>query len=383
VIAALLLSAAVAGPVQAAPAPAAADFGALSRQAAAARDAGKLDEAASLYRRALALRPAWDEGQWYLGTVLYEGKKAVDCEQAFARFVELLPQAGPGWALRGMCAFDAGQHAAAATHLEKSLQLGLGGNEELLRATRRRLALALLRSGQFERAVEGYTNLARTNPETAPGLLEEIGLLLLRAPMLPADIPQERLPFVRQVGRAGYLHLALRGEEAKQAYAELVAQHPKEPWLHYAYGVFLLRSDSELALAELRRELEVQPDNVMAQLEIAYELILRGDHAGARPYAEKAVALAPQLFAAQNALGRALVETGSLQQGIRHLEEAARLAPESPEMFFALGRAYARAGRQEDAARARARFAELDRQRREKKVGERDPGRPPAAEEPR
>ena len=37
------------------------------------------------------------------------------------------------------------------------------------------------------------------------------------------------------------------------------------------------------------------------------------------------------------------------------------VAPESPEMHFALGRAYARAGRVEDAARARATFAELDR----------------------
>jgi hypothetical protein len=38
-------------------------------------------------------------------------------------------------------------------------------------------------------------------------------------------------------------------------------------------------------------------------------------------------------------------------------------------MHFALARAYAKAGRKEDAARARATFAELDKKRREKREG--------------
>jgi predicted Zn-dependent protease len=63
------------------------------------------------------------------------------------------------------------------------------------------------------------------------------------------------------------------------------------------------------------------------------------------------------------------VETGALERGIVELETAARLAPESPEMFFALARAYTKAGRKEDATRARATFAELDRKRREKREG--------------
>ena len=62
-------------------------------------------------------------------------------------------------------------------------------------------------------------------------------------------------------------------------------------------------------------------------------------------------------------LGRALVETGSLEPGIVELETAVTLAPDSPEMHFALARAYAKAGRKDDAARARATFAELDRKR--------------------
>ena len=76
------------------------------------------------------------------------------------------------------------------------------------------------------------------------------------------------------------------------------------------------------------------------------------------------MALAPGLFAAHNALGRALVERGEIERGTSELETAARLAPDSPEMHFSLARAYAKAGRKEDAEKERATFAELERKRR-------------------
>lgn len=369
----LLLAAVLASPAPSSPDDGSEEaFSALARRAAVAREAMRIEEAIGLYGEAVALRPAWDEGHWYLGTLLYEAGRNPECTDAFARFLELKPAAGPGWVLRGLCEFGKGDHSTAAEHLEKGLGLGLGGNEELLRAARGRLPLALLKTGQFERAVEGFTHLARTSSE-APELVEAIGLLLLRTPALPSEVPDGRRALVREVGHAGYLHLALRGEEAAKAYAAVVAAHPDEPWVHYAYGVFLLRTDSDMAIAQLRRELEIQPDNVMAHLEIAFELIVRGEFARARPHAEKAVALAPSLFAARNALGRVLLETGEIREAIFHLEEAVRLAPESPEMHFALARAYTKAGRTEDAARARATFAELDRRRREQRRGAAEP----------
>lgn len=350
-------------------AAAAMDFDALSREARTAREAGRTDEAVDLYRRALELRSDWDEGWWYLGSLHYENGRGMDARQAFSRFVELKPDSGPGWTLRGLSSSLAGDPATAILDLEKGLELGLGGNAELVQAGRHQLALAFVKTGQFERAVAPFTVLARTSPE-APWLVDAIGLMVLRNPSMPSEVPVERRELLRAAGRAGYLHLSLRGEEAAKAYATLVAAYPGEPWVHYAHGVFLLRSDSERALAELRREVELKPDNVMAQLEIAFELILRGEYALARPAAERAADLAPTLFAARNALGRVLVELGELERGILELEEAVRLAPESPEVHFALGRAYSKAGRAEDAARERATFAALDRERREKRAAQ-------------
>jgi tetratricopeptide (TPR) repeat protein len=340
------------------------DFATLSRQATEAREADRVDEAMDLYARALELRPAWDEGWWYLGTLRYTTGHFSEALSAFDRFTKLKPDISAGWVLLGINEREVGDYALAVEHIQKGLDMGLGG--PLKEEAWHQQALALIKTEQFERAVEPLTLLARVAPETRPGLVPTIGALILRKPLLPSEVPEDERELVAAAGRAGYLDLALRGEEAAPAFEALVEAFPEAPWVHYAQGVFLLRSGNAGGLAALRRELEVKPDNVMACLEIAFELILRGEYEEARPFAEKGVALAPHLFAAQNALGRVLVETGEVDEGIAHLEEAVRLAPESPEMHFALGRAYARAGRTEDAARARATFAELEAKRRER-----------------
>lgn len=337
-------------------------FEEVSRKAAEAREGGKVPEAMRLYQKAVRMRPKWDEGWWYLATLQYEGDRFVEARESFRRFLALKPDAGPAWALRGLCDYRVGDFAAALEHLNKGLALGAGA-PEILRVVRYHQALLFVRAGQFELAVLPLTLLARSQPESL-GLIEPIGLMLLRKPLFPSDIPETQQTLVRQTGRAGYLHLARKGTEAAQAFAELVAAHPAEPWVHYVRGVFLMSSDADKGLAELRRETELQPQEVYPHLEIAFELLRRGDNAGARASAETAVKLAPGLFAARNALGRALVELGEIEPGISELEEAARLAPDSPEMHFSLARAYQKAGRTAEAEKARATFTELDRKRR-------------------
>jgi tetratricopeptide (TPR) repeat protein len=344
----------------AAPAP---SFEDLARRASEARQGNRIAEATKLYREAVALQPRWDEGWWYLATLLYEADQYAEAREAFTRFLELKPEAGPGWILRGLCDFRVADYDGAHAHLEKGLALGAGGQGEIRRVARHHQALLLVRAGQFELATHPLTLLARNGAESDE-LTDVIGLMMLRLPLLPADIPPARRDLVRRVGRAGYLHLARRGEAAQRAFEEVVAAFPSEPWIHYAYGVSLLTSDPDKGLAALRRETELQPDAVFAHLEIAFELLRREDHAGARTAAERAVALAPGLFAAQNALGRALVELGEIERGTAALEAAARLAPDSPEMHYSLARAYAKAGRTQDAERERAIFRELDQKRR-------------------
>jgi tetratricopeptide (TPR) repeat protein len=333
-------------------------FDVLARTAAEAREAGRLDDAVAAYRRAVRLRPAWDEGWWYLATALYEQQQDATARDAFTRFLALKPDTGRAFALRGLCEFRLREYDRALADLRKAQTLGIGGNLELTRSAWYHTAILLLRNGQFELAVEPLTMLARSEPESA-SLADAIGLLLLRRAFLPADIPPGSRDVVAAAGRAGYSWFGRAGAQADTRFRALVDRYPDAPNVHYAYGAFLLQSDSDKALLEFRREIAVNPQSPYPHLEIAFELLRRGDARAAGASAREAVRLEPDSPAARNALGRALVELGDLQAAIEELQTAVKLAPESPEMHFALANAYARAGRKQDAARERAIFTKL------------------------
>jgi len=65
-------------------------------RATRAREAVRLDEAASLYREAVGVRPDWAGGWRFLGSMAYERDRHEECRKTFERLVELDPQIGPG-----------------------------------------------------------------------------------------------------------------------------------------------------------------------------------------------------------------------------------------------------------------------------------------------
>src|SRR5882672_12711615 len=101
----LLLSAQSAAGDQTARPASGPSFETLSRQAAAARDANRLDDAVSLYKRALRIRPAWDEGWWNLGSITYDQDKFTECAPAFKRLTALKPDLAAAWIMSGLCEY--------------------------------------------------------------------------------------------------------------------------------------------------------------------------------------------------------------------------------------------------------------------------------------
>ena len=131
VLAFSLAARAAAQPASAArPAPPTAAFEELAGRADAARQAGRLDEAATLYRQGLVLKPRWAEGLFYLGTMAYDRDRFAECRDALRRLVAVEPKMGQAWALRGLCEFRLGAYAAAREHLETGLLLGLPPGED-------------------------------------------------------------------------------------------------------------------------------------------------------------------------------------------------------------------------------------------------------------
>ena len=334
-------------------------FATLSAEADAARQAGKSEEAAILYRRALRLKPEWKEGLWYLGGIEYSRDHYPACQEVMRRLVQVEPKGSPGWTMLGLCDEGAQDFPAALEHLRNGQMLGPGGSQEIDRAAKYHLALLFARSGAFEQALELYYALAKAGTPASEGLLEAAGLAALHNSATPEQLPAQAHESAYLAGKAFWDMVSGHAVAAQQDFTLLMAKYPDLPNVHFYYGSYLLTSDPDQGLAELEKELARSPKNVPALITAAVEHLRRGEAAKALPLARDAVQFEPQSFAAHTVLGRVLVESGDLAKGVTELEAARRLSPESPQPRIALAAVYARLGRSEEAARERKEFLRL------------------------
>jgi tetratricopeptide (TPR) repeat protein len=342
---------------QAKPAPA--SFDSLSKRAAEARDADRLEEAAALYTKALALQPRWIEGWWSLGTLEYDQDHYGKAERDFARLIALDPANGTAHAMLGLCQFELGKDALALKNLLDAARLGVVKDERLRVVALYHLGVLQLRAGKYGAAKETLGQLARDRVRTKE-LTTGLGLAALL--MKPQDAPPEGTPGASVVERAGEAEVLLTAnefEQAKQKYAELTSEFPEYPNLHFAFGRLLLEAhETDEAVREFQLELKRDPKNVNSMLEIAaaWQLV---DSQGGLAYAEEAVKLAPGLPFAHYIVGVLRLNTGNAAGAIPDLEIAQKSFPNEAGVYFSLGNAYARVGRKQEAAKARAEFARL------------------------
>ncbi|MGP8093944.1 MAG: tetratricopeptide repeat protein [Candidatus Sulfotelmatobacter sp.] len=324
----------------------------LIAQASAARMQNDLPRAIELYSRAVQVNPKWPDGWWFLGSLQYGTGKYVPARDALSHYIELIPSAGPAFALRGLCEFESGQYTEALADIRKGISLGAANqprNDQILRYHE---ALLETRLGNYASALKTYSVFAK-NGVTNPELLVAIGLAGLRMPMLPKNVGAERQPLVSAAGDAAFRFLAGDEQSATPAFQELFRLFPRAPNAHFLYGYLLFATNPDEALTEFRQELEIAPSNADADVMTAWALLLR-NHAGeALPYAQKAAQQESKLPSAQLVLGRSLLETGDLNGGMEHLEKALQLEPDNLETHLALAKAYSKSGRKEDARRER------------------------------
>jgi tetratricopeptide (TPR) repeat protein len=328
------------------------DFDELAQAASAAREQNDLPRAIQLYRRAVGLNPSWPDGWWYLGLLEYDTSAYAQAREAFSRFIELTPNAGPAIATRGLCEFEIGDYATALQDIQHGIALGAANapqNEKILRYHE---ALLLTRTGMFDAALKSYSSLLQL-VSASPELFVAMGLAGLRKPMLPGDILAGQQELYNLAGQAAYYFITGDQQRAQQTFEQLFAQYPSTPNAHYLYAYLLLAEDRDQVVAQLKQELQVNPSSEAALVLLAWTLLLHGDFSIALPYAEKAAEINPNLFMAQLVLGRSLVGTGEGKTGVEHLQRALQMQPNNLEIHLALANAYSKAGRKDDARRER------------------------------
>jgi len=333
---------------------------AFSKRGTAAREAHRLEDAADIYREAVRLHPKWTEGHWYLGTISYELGRYPVCQTELQEVVRVQTKNGAAWGFKGLCEFQLKKYPSALDDLTRAKRLGVGEDNEFLAVVGYHRAILLTRDGQFERALEELTGFVRGG-NTGVTIAEALGAAMLRRPVLPeALLPADR-DMVRLAGQAAIFGMGRMKDEAEQAFTGLVKRYPDTASVHYVYGRYLVRDRPDEALEQFKLELRISPDHALARLEIAQELIRRGETDEAAPYAEQAARLAPRNFIARRVLGQVKLDKGDVVGAIVELEAAVKLEPQSPSCHFTLAKAYQRAGRQADADRERAEFSRIEK----------------------
>jgi tetratricopeptide (TPR) repeat protein len=346
------------------------NFATLSAKANAARDADRLDEAATLYKQALALHPTWAEGWWSLGTIQYDTNNYAAAATSFEKLTALQPKNGMAHAMLGFCQFEIGLDSSALQHLEAATNLGISPDPELRRVLLYHEAVLLQRSGKFERAQSLLQQLCLEGT-MSPEIDSTLGMTLLR--MTAKAPPVAGTPdgsVVSGIGHAGCLVGQKKYEDAKTILNALNTQYPQFPNIHYASGLLLLDTgETQAAVTQFRQEINNDPKHVLARLKIAAAEYKVDSQAGI-PYAEEVVKTDPQIGLGHYLLGLLLLDTGDYQRAIPELEASRASFPNEAKLYFALGSAYALAGRTQDAARARATFQRLNQDQQKAKSGE-------------
>ena len=352
-----------------------------------AQKAGRNSEAIELYREALGKKPAWTEGWWDLGRLLYQARRLAEAREALHKVVLLEPRHVASWIVLGLCDYDLSDYEDALEHLQHARSFANFPNAQLQFAADYTTGLLLIHYGQFEAAGlvlfplggqaahdESYHQQMQRSGVSMPDLVAALGLVVLRLKILPREIPEGQHAMIAEAGWAGMLMGQGEAAKAREAFRELETQYPKQPNVHYAVGICLEESEPEAARAEFQKELEISPGHVPAMLNIAVIDHARGNDASAASFAGRAVSLAPESYPARALWGRVLLELGQPKAAIRELEAAVRLVPEAKESHYSLFRAYAADGQKANAARAMAEFQRLAKL---------DASAPPAPESPK
>ncbi|HWT65003.1 MAG TPA: tetratricopeptide repeat protein, partial [Terracidiphilus sp.] len=213
-----------------------AQFDALAKRAAEAREAGRADDAAKLYKRALALNPKWSEGWWSLGTLDYDADRFAEAQLEFEKVVALDPKQGTARAMLGLCEFEQGQAEKALKDIEAAKALGVLENTQLRDVVLYHEGLLLQRAGQFEGAKAALASLCLEGVRSGE-LAGAFGLVALRMrDAVPPSSTTEAGMVVQHVGRGACLSGAKQYEAAKTEFENVLRRAPHYPLVHYAYG---------------------------------------------------------------------------------------------------------------------------------------------------
>lgn len=204
------------------------DFESLARQATSAREQGNAEEAIRYYQQALQIHPEWEEGWWYVGTLLYERNQFADALPAFTKVTELDPKLGPAWSFLGLCAFETKDYPRALAALDRGRELGTEQVPSIGKVADYHLALLLIERGAFDRANALLTS-EFAHGQVTDQLKVALGLAFLRVPLLPDQVDPSQDGVVATGGNIAVLLAQNDRADAQSSCQQALKDYPQIP----------------------------------------------------------------------------------------------------------------------------------------------------------
>ena len=336
-------------------------FETIAKQADTARTQDRVPEAIRLYREGTHLRPSWNDGWWYLGSLLYDQDRFPEATAAFQHLSASTSHRGPAHAFLALCEYETGKYDEALAEFRAWAGAGLGGTPEFRDVAVFHFALLLTRDGKFVESLFLIAPLAQRLGDH-PELVEAMGLASLRMSYLPETYPTEERERIWLAGKAA-LYAAQSPkdfERADEYSAWLESRYGTQPEIHYFRGtLFGFERKTAEAEREYREELKISPDHVPSLVALAGFDLEKSDLSEAGTLARRAVAADSNVAEAHHLLGRVLLETGDLLASASELETAKQLAPGAPLVRSHLAMVYTKLGRPQEAKAEAAAFLAL------------------------
>lgn len=281
---------------------------------------GKYDEALSLLHEMEMKNPGMKGLAHELGAAYYKKGDYVNAVASLKKALEETPGDSEATQLLGLSYYLAGRPAEAIPELEKVQTWFASANVDAAYI----LGICYIQTKEYPNARKAFAKMFDVPAESAASYLFTARMLLR----------QDFAPVAEE-----YAHKA-------------VALDPKLPLAHQLLGeLYLYHSQIDDAIAEFRKELEINPGNATTYYKLAdgYSRVQKYDEA--ERLLQRSIWLDATSTGPYILLGKVLEKKGETELAVRALQRALAMDPNNPMPHHLLGQAYRDLGKNEEADR--------------------------------